>query len=224
MIPPTALPILLFMAAAACESVSGDRITPKDFARAMPEFSGLPETVSFGFAPLPGARRGFGPGDIQRIALQYGIQTSSRDSICFEWPMHRLGRPEVMKAMSDTLGQAGVQVEEYSLFPAPPGTIVFPLTGLSRRPEGASFWRGYVEYAPDKRFNIWAKVKLDGIAADKSIADVVGGNRVTVLVQCGAAELKFEAQAMTSGSKGQTVTVRNPRSGPEFRRAGYRQG
>jgi Chaperone for flagella basal body P-ring formation len=211
------LPVIwVLMAAVGCESVSGDRITARDFTRVAPEFSVLPESVSFGFAPLPGARRNFTAADVQKIARQYGIQTAYRDSLCFEWPMRRLERPEVVTAMGDTLGQSGVQVEEYSLFPAPPGLVVFPLSGLSRRTEGSSFWRGYVQYAPDKRFNIWAKVKMDGVAADKSIADVMGGSRVTVLVRSGAAELKFEAQAITSGSKGQTVTVRNPRSGRSF--------
>jgi hypothetical protein len=201
---------------AGCESVHGDRITAKDFAHAVPEFSALPESVSLGFAPLPGAHRGFTGADIQRIATQFGVKTDFHDSVCFEWPMQRLERADVLKAMRQALGQEGIQLDDFSLFPAPPGQIVFPLSGLNRQAHGTSFWRGYVEYSADKRFNLWAKVRLDGEVAAGTKADVVGGTRVTVLVRNGAAEVKLEAQAITSGSKGQTVTIRNPRSGRSF--------
>jgi hypothetical protein len=196
---------------AGCLSVSGDKITAKDLARAVPEFAALPENVSIGFAPLPGAHRGFSGADVQRIAAEYGIKTEFRGWLCFEWPMQRLERADLLKAMRETLGGDGVEIEDFSLFPAPPGTIVFPVTGLN-----ASMWRGYVQYGGDKRFNIWAKVRLDPSVAAKARADVVGGTRVTVLVRSGAAELKLEGTAITSGSKGQTVTIRNPRSGKSF--------
>jgi len=211
------LPILwtVFSFAGACLSVNGDKITAKDLARAVPEFAALPGNVSLGFAPLPGARRGFAGADIQRIASQYGIKTEFRDAVCFEWPMQRLERSEVLKSMREALG-SDVEVQEYSLFPAPPGQIVFPLSGLNRQPQGSSFWRGYVQYGADKKFNIWAKVKLDANVTAAARADVVGGTKVTVVVRSGAAELKLEAQAITSGSKGQIVTIRNPRSGRSF--------
>jgi len=199
-----------------CMSVSGERITAKDLARAVPEFAALPESTSIGFAPLPGAHRCISGADIQRIAGQYGINTEFRDSVCFAWAMRRLERPEVLKSMRDALGADGIELEDYSLFPAPPGTVVFPLTGLNRQAQGASFWRGYVQYGADRRFNIWAKVKLGASAASAARVDVVGGSKVTVLVRSGAAELKLEAQAITSGSKGQTVTIRNPRGGRSF--------
>lgn len=207
---------VLFSFSGACLSVTGERITAKDLARAVPEFAALPGGVSLGFAPLPGAHRGFTGADIQRIAGQYGIKAEVHDPVCFEWPMRRLERADVLKAMQESLGQDGVELEDYSLFPAPPGTVVFPLASLNRQVQGSSFWRGYVQYGSDKKFNIWAKVRLAANAASAGRADVVGGSRVTVLVHSGAAELKFEAQAITSGSKGQTVTLRNPRSGRSF--------
>jgi hypothetical protein len=207
---------LLYFAAGSCLSVSGERIVAKDLARAVPEFAALPDTLSLGFSPMPGAHRGFTGADIQRIASQYGIKTSFHEAVCFEWPMRRLERQDVLKAMEDSLGRGSVQVEEYSLFPAPAGQVVFPLNGLNRQPQGVSFWRGYVEYAPDKRFNIWAKARVDASVAPEKRAEVVGGTQVTVLVRSGAAELKFEAQAISSGIKGQMVNVRNPRSGKSF--------
>jgi hypothetical protein len=201
---------------AGCQSVDGDRITAKDFARSVPEFAELPENLSLGFAPLPGAHRDFTGADIQRIAAQYGVKTDFHKSLCFEWPMHRLERGDVVKVMRETLGQDNVQLEEYSLFPAPPGQIVFPIAGLNRQTHGTSFWRGYVQYAGEKHFNIWAKVSLSGDAPTGARADVISGALVSVLVRSGAAELKLEGQAISSGSKGQMVTIRNPRSGRSF--------
>jgi hypothetical protein len=200
----------------ACLAVESDRITAGDLSRAVPAFSALPGSVSVAFAPLPGAHRSFTGADIQRIAAQYGIRTDFRDPVCFEWPMRRLERSDILNAMREALGQDGAVLEDYSLFPAPPGSVVFPLAGLNRQPNGTSFWRGYVQYGPDRKFNIWAKVKLNASLAPAARADVVGGARVAVLVRSGAAELKFEAQAITSGMKGQTVTLRNPRSGRSF--------
>ena len=176
------------VAMASCQSVDSARITAKDFARAIPEFSVLPEGVSLGFSPLPGT----------------------------EWPMRRLERSDIVKAMKDALGQDGFQLEEFSLFPAPVGQIIFSVTGLNRQPKGTSFWRGYVQYGGDKRFNIWAKVRLNGDVGAGERMDVVSGGVVNVLVRCGAAELKLDGQAISSGSKGQVVTVRNPRSGRTF--------
>jgi hypothetical protein len=206
----------LLSVSGACLSMESDRIVAKDLARVIPEFAALPENTSVALAPLPGAHRGFTSADIQRIAAQYGIKTEFREPVCFEWPMHRLERPDVLKAMRESLGQDGVELEDYSLFPAPPGSIVFPLTGLNRQPQRSSFWRGYVQYGAGKKFNIWARVRLAASVTPVGRADVVGGTRVTVLVHSGGAELKFEAQAITSGTKGQTVTLRNPRSGRRF--------
>jgi hypothetical protein len=200
----------------SCVSVTGERITAKDLARAVPEFAGLPEGLSLGFAPLPGAHRGFTGADIQKMAAEYGLKTERRESVCFEWSMHRLDRADILKAMVEALGHSGVELQDFSLFPAPPGRIVFPLASLNRQLEGNSFWRGYVQYEPDKRFNIWAKVKLDATVPLTGRADVVGGSRVKVVVRSGGAELKMDAQAITSGCKGQTVTIRNPRSGRSF--------
>lgn len=201
---------------AGCLSVGSDNITAKDLSRVVPEFINLPADLSLGFAPLPGAHRGLTGADIQRIATQYGIETGFRDSVCFEWPMHRLERSEVLQAMRDSLGQDAVELEEFSLFPVPPGQIVFPLTGLNRRLKGSSFWRGYVQYTGDRRFNIWAKLRLESAGIPITTVDVLGGRRVTVLVRSGGAQLTFDAQAITGGSRGQAVTIRNPRSGRSF--------
>jgi hypothetical protein len=205
-----------FVSMSACQSVDGDRITAKDFARSVPEFAALPEGVSLGFSPLPGTHRDFTDADIQRIAAQYGVKTEFRDSLCFEWPMRRLDRSDILKVMKESLGHDSFQLEEFSLFPAPSGQIVFPVTGLNRQSKGTSFWRGYIEYGGDKRFNIWAKVKLSGDIPAGERMDVVSGGTVSVLVRCGATELKLDGQAISSGSKGQMVTVRNPRSGRSF--------
>jgi hypothetical protein len=204
------------LAFSGCLSVDGDRITAKDFAQSIAEFSALPSGVSIGYSPLPGAHRTFLSSDVQRIAAQYGVKTSFKDSICFEWAMRRLDRGDVLHAISATTGEGEIQLEEYSLFPAPVGEIVFPLAGLNRQAQGTSFWRGYVEYGGGKHFNIWAKVRFTSAMPKASKPDVVSGSKVVVTVRSGAAEIKMEAQAISGGVKGQTVTIRNPNSGRSF--------
>jgi hypothetical protein len=199
--------LILGLVATACQTIEGERITARDLGRVAPEFAALPPDTPLGYAPLPGAHRDLTVAAIQRLAEQNGIKAKVSGPVCFEWAMRRLDRAEVVEAMRGSLGETQFEVSEYSLFLAPPGKVVFPVAGL-----GNSFWRGYVLYAGDRRFNIWAKVQVAAQAAD-----VRNGERVTVVARSGGAEIKLDGQAVSAGVKGQTVLVRNLASGKTFK-------
>ena len=208
----TCLLAALLAVSFACERAESDKITAGDFARVAPEFSALPAETFLGFAALPGGHRMFTGADVRRIAGQHQITSTFGDSICFEWPMRKLERVEVTAAIAEALGRtdATVEVENFSLFAVPEGKLVFPLGSLNRQPQGTALWRGYVQYGSEKRFNVWAKVRLP------EIFDVRSGDRVMVLVENGVASLRLDGQAVSPGVVGQTVTVRNLRSGKLF--------
>jgi flagella basal body P-ring formation protein FlgA len=181
----------------------------------------------------------------------------------------------VLKAMHQTLGpEAHVEIVELSRFPAPSGEVVFCREDIGTPP--VALWHGYVAYDGDKRFPIWARVKLSmqtmrlvaleelrpGIPikasqvavqnieefpqrriTPRSVAEVEGalprrfisanspvwadaiepandvtkGDRVSVVVHSGLAKLAFDAEAQSSGRRGDFVPFKNPESGKLFR-------
>jgi flagella basal body P-ring formation protein FlgA len=110
--------------------------------------------------------------------------------------MEHLDPGEVRAAMLTTLqsvpGVRDIQVNivELSLSAVPVGKSVFPLETLgSSQTQGApALWKGYVEYAGGKRWNIWARVNVktvyDRVVATASLER---GRRIQ------AGDIKIEA-------------------------------
>jgi hypothetical protein len=201
--------LILSLGIAACQNVSTDKITVGDLARVIPEFASVPASTQLGYAPTPGACRIFTAGDIQRMAARYNVATDFKDTVCFEWSLRQLDTVELTEALQRS-GNKG-EIVEHSMFPVPAGEIVFPPQTAGRPPQGPMLWRGYIRYAGDRRIYIWAKVKMDSAPVD-----VLPGDRVEVLVTSGSAQLKIQGRAESAGSKGGTVSVRNPVSGKIF--------
>lgn len=149
----------------ACHGVEGDSITGRDLAAADAQFAGLPDDARIGYAPIPGAQRTISSTDLKQVATRFGI-SGEFHNLCFEYPTRRIETAEMLGAMREslTVEHAQIAIEDFSLYPAPKGSIAFPLSGLSRpsplRPEEATIWRGYVEYATKRKFAIWAKVRV----------------------------------------------------------------
>lgn len=147
---------------AACHPIHSDSILGRDLAAALPEFSKLAPDLPLGLSPLPGQIRLFRIADLRHIAQVNRISPTITEEVCFAWPVSVVGRESLAAAMKASLGarEARIGIVEQSLVPAPAGTIVFPLSGLSGASEGPVLWRGYVEYAERHRFPIWARVRL----------------------------------------------------------------
>jgi flagella basal body P-ring formation protein FlgA len=271
-----------FLLLAACHGVEGDAILGRDLAAADAQFAGVPEEARIGYAPMPGTQRTLSAMDLKRVAGQFGIAGEFHD-VCFEYPTGRLETVEIVGAMRDSLKaeRAEIEIAEFSLYPAPKGAVVFPLSGLGR-PSLAHLaepviWRGYVEYANRRRFAVWAKVRIavdgtrvvaaedipaaravqgsqlrverwHGFPAFQAVASTVDqvaghtlrrpvrkdaavpldavesaasrevnrGEAVEVDVDAGLAHLKFEGRAESGGALGETITVRNAKSGKTF--------
>ncbi len=153
--------------AAACQTIAADRIYARDLAAAAPVFAALPPGLEVGFAPAPGQMHVFHPLDLRRIAEAHQLtadftQGELTKDICFAWRMALPSREAILAAIGRTLAGRDAQVEvvEQSLAPAPAGEMVFPLSGLSGVSDEAITWRGYVRYAGDRHFMIWARVRV----------------------------------------------------------------
>ena len=154
------IPLLAFFAAAACISVPGAHITAGDLAKAVPAFTPADPAAEVSYAPSPGVRRVFRGAELgqalSHLALQPGM---TLEDVCFERAQVPLTNERVSEAMHETLGPAArIEIVELSHFPTPPGQVVFPRESLGYPP--IAFWHGYVQYDGDKKFSVWARVKV----------------------------------------------------------------
>jgi flagella basal body P-ring formation protein FlgA len=153
--------VLASFALAGCLAVGAgsDRITAADLA---PRFPGLdkvtPETL-LGLAPAPGVRRVFDLPELRRIASRFSLPAAPEEGICVERPVAPADTAKFLAAMRRALPDAAISILECSRQPVPEGEVEFPLAAL-RNGSGGSLWMGFVRYAGNRRFTVWARVKV----------------------------------------------------------------
>lgn len=157
------LPLLfsLAMAPQSCLPVHSERLYARDLAAAEPVFGALAPDLAVGFAPVPGLRRVMPAAELRYIAAENGIPNAGPlRPLCFAWPTSVPSREELLHAMQASLAGRSPHIEivDFSRALAPPGKIVFPLAGLAASSDAPVTWRGYVAYAPGRRFQLWARV------------------------------------------------------------------
>ena len=168
--------IMLLLAACLPFTASGDRITAADLAAAEPGFSALPPDTPVGYAPAPGIPRILGLAELARLARRNGLSFEPQAQICVERPVAPLAPAALLEAIQSSLGMPEVRIEivDQSRYPVPRGTLEFPRTGLvspaPSQPRAAALWRGSIRYAENRRFAIWAKVRIL-VRSQRVIAD-----------------------------------------------------
>ncbi|MBZ5602473.1 MAG: flagellar basal body P-ring formation chaperone FlgA [Acidobacteriia bacterium] len=163
------IPFLLALAgepaSPACRTISRPEIFASDVAAAVPQFNALPSDLRVGYSPMPGNQRIFHGVELERIAKAQGLELTSLPDLCFAWRMTPPRAEDIVAAMRASLGSdAGIEIVESSNAPAPPGELVFPRNTLqfpsSGGPRGEVLWRGYILYNENRRFGVWARVKI----------------------------------------------------------------
>jgi len=150
----------------ACRPVEGDRISARDLAAVLPEFSAAPPDALVSQAPVPGAQRVFHEAELRMLAHRFDIVLAAAEDICFAWPLQPLNASRVAAAMQESLQvpSAKVEIVETISDHVPAGRLDFPLDRLGTpSPTGPTepvLWRGDVVYGEGHRFPIWARVNL----------------------------------------------------------------
>lgn len=152
--------LALAVVSAACLAVSGANITAREIAKAVPALTPADPGFVVGYAPAPGVDRVMHPGELKQILTRLNFDGAvPLEDICFARPVAVLSTAAVMESMHRTLGsEARIEVLEISRFAAPSGELVFPREYLGAPPEAV--WRGYVLYDDNKKFPVWARVKV----------------------------------------------------------------
>jgi len=151
---------------ASCRPVEGDRISARDLAAALPEFSVAPPQAVVAQAPLPGSQRTFHDQELRALAHRFGVVLSSGQDICFAWPLQALDRAGAIAAMQESLQLSGAKIEITDTIAdrVPVGRMEFPLANLGTPsqagPSAPVLWRGSVLYGESHRFAIWARVEI----------------------------------------------------------------
>src|SRR5262249_38268034 len=150
----------------SCRPVEGDRISTRDLAAALPEFTPAPPAALVAQAPLPGSQRVFHAQELRALAHRFGIQLSSEQDICFAWPLGPLDRAAAIAVMQESLQVEGAKTDIAEISPAkvPAGRLEFPLSGLGTPsptgPPAPVLWRGSVLYGESRRFAITVRVQI----------------------------------------------------------------
>jgi len=137
-------------------------------------------------APAPGAERVFRLPELRRLAARWNPAAAPAGDLCFERPAAPLDPARLREAMRQSLPGARIEILDYSRIPAPEGQLQFPAGGL-RQTTAGGFWNGSVRYGADRRFPVWARVKVT-VAAPRVVArrDLTPGRPVD------AADLRVE--------------------------------
>jgi hypothetical protein len=232
------LVILSSTARGACLPATGSRILGRDLAAAEPGLAALPQTVTFGFAPAPGAKRIFSAAELARIARANAIPFQPVEAICFEVPLRVVSTDDAMAAMRRAL-PPGTEIKliEIQQNPVPIGTIEFTRSGLEpMAPAGiataeiggparngrAQLWRGFVRFGETQKWPFWARVLISAPPAPagaqvQSAEEIHRGDTIHVEVECGRAHLAIDAVAVAAARAGDLVDLRNPATGKTFK-------
>lgn len=157
-----------------CQPVSGESIRAGDLAVANPVFASLDPQLILGPSPMAGARREYRIQELATLVRRRGLPVGSLRGVCFEWPARALLPGAIAEAMGRVLrcDAGAIEVIDYSRFPAPLGDLVFDRKDLAPLPDPTlrlQLWRGFVRYGADRRFPIWARVRI-GIPTVRIVA------------------------------------------------------
>jgi flagella basal body P-ring formation protein FlgA len=157
-------------ALAGCLAVgpARDHVLAGDLAAAFPQWAAVPAETPLALAPAPGVQRVFRVLELRRLAERWGLSPAPDREICVTRPVAVLAAGQMLAAMQREIPAAHIELLDFSRQPAPEGALVFPVSGLRQGPAGG-YWSGYVTYGGNRRFTLWARVKVT-VAAVRVVA------------------------------------------------------
>jgi len=155
---------LAYLALAACLPIDpgSDQITAHDLTPAFPELAAVDPATRLAFAPTPGVSRVFRLPELRQMAARFQLPAAPDHEICIQLPAAPPDPATLLASMRSAFPGARIEILDYSRQPAPLGLLEFSRESL--RPEstgrGGAMWTGVVRYAGNRRFAIWARVKV----------------------------------------------------------------
>jgi flagella basal body P-ring formation protein FlgA len=128
------------------------------------------------------------------LAARFNLAVEPALEVCLARPLLAPDPTSFLAAMRRELPGASIEIEDYGRQRIPAGDLAFPASGL-RHASSEGLWIGYVRYAGNQRFTVWARVKVS-IPVERVIAavDLTPGRLID------AAELRVETRQQTSSA------------------------
>jgi flagella basal body P-ring formation protein FlgA len=191
------------LAVSACLAVSAgsDQILIRDLAGAFPGLEPAVSDLAVALAPAPGVERLFRLPELRSVAARFNLPVAPASEVCVVRPVSPPDPALFLAAMRKELPQAAIEIEDYSRQPVPAGDLAFPASSLRRAPR-ETLWIGYVRYAGNQRFTVWARVKLS-ITVERVVAAVdLAPNRPVDAVQL---RLETREESFSGGAAPKSV-------------------
>src|SRR5512133_3263808 len=102
-------------ALAACVALApeAERVTARDLAQMDPAFAALAPGTSFGYAPVPGARRVFHAAALARAAARHGLAGWAPRDLCAERATRPVDGARLLEAMKKSMPEAEIQLLDF---------------------------------------------------------------------------------------------------------------
>lgn len=166
---------------AACLALSpgSSQILARDLAPAWPALGALAPDTPLALAPMPGVARIFRPLELHQLAVRWHLSQAPGTQLCVARPVKTLSHERLLEAMRRSWPTAAIEILDFSRQPAPDGLLEFPKSAL-RREAGAALWTGWITYAENLRFRVWARVRItESVPRVVATADLQPGRPVT---------------------------------------------
>jgi flagella basal body P-ring formation protein FlgA len=166
---------------AACLALSpgSSQILARDLAPAWPALGTLAPETPLAPAPMPGTARVFRSLELRQLAAHWHLSQVPGTPLCVARPVKALDPQRLLDAMRRSWPTAAISILDFSRQPAPAGPLEFPRSAL-RREAGSALWNGWIAYAENRRFQVWARVRItESVARVVAAADLQPGRPVT---------------------------------------------
>jgi flagella basal body P-ring formation protein FlgA len=195
----------LTLAACLALSPGSSQILARDLAPAWPALRTLEPDTPLAPAPMPGVARVFRPLELRQLAVRWHLGQAPGSELCVARPVKTLDAGRLLNAMRRSRPVAAIEILDFSRQPAPEGPLDFPRSAL--RPEaGAALWNGWIAYAENSRFHIWARVRItESVSRVVAAADLQPGRPVTASQVTAVTRKEFPAEEPYAQSLAEVV-------------------
>jgi flagella basal body P-ring formation protein FlgA len=192
---------------AACMALApgSSQILARDLSPAWPAMLRLEPDTPLVPAPMPGVVRVFRSLELHQLAVHWHLDQAPATQLCVVRPVKTLDAAAMLDAMRRSWPKATIEILDFSRQPAPAGPLEFPRSGL-RREADAARWNGWVTYAENRRFQVWARVRVtESVERVVATADLPPGRSVAASQVSAVTRQEFPAEQPFAQSLAEVV-------------------